>query len=70
MPLTMSSPTPTERGSNQEMLEPKKSGREKGGKKPRKALEPKREETERESRPAEYVAAWQPGCQALCYEQL
>ena len=33
--------TGAERGSNQEMLEPKKSGREKGGKKPRKALEPK-----------------------------
>ena len=34
-----------ERRSNKEMFETKKSRREKGGKKPRKALEPKREET-------------------------
>ena len=29
--------------SNQQMLEPKKSGKEKAGKKPRKVLEPKKE---------------------------
>ena len=29
--------------SNQQMLEPKKSGKEKVGKKPRKVLEPKKE---------------------------
>ena len=37
-----------ERRSNKEMFETKKSRREKGEKKPRKALEPKREETGRE----------------------